>query len=286
MFPKPEWYQAIQGRVSRRSFKADPISDDVIARLDRLCLQFRFTEARAELVLDAPGAIFKGAIGPYGKIKGAPAYLAFIGDIGFPNYKEKVGYLGEGFILEATLLGLSTCWVGGFFRPEAVARRIHIDPGEKVLAVTPLGYSKQGYTLEEKLLSGMAGSRQRKELSELTGGLPPGEWPGWVRAALQAARLAPSAVNRQPWRFRIEPDQITVSVDSLQDSYHIPKRLDCGIAMMHLELGAMAAGVSGKWDYLKGQEVAVFKTENRNRLFYGFDAHSGALGLMAYFTFL
>lgn len=261
LFPKSEWYQTIQGRVSRRSFQPRPIAEDLIAQLDRLCLQFRFPEARAELVLDPSGVIFKGAVGSYGKIKGAPAYLAFIGDLGFPHYQEKVGYLGEGFVLEATRLGLATCWVGGFFRPEVVARQIHIDPGEKVLAVTPLGTAGQNYTLEEKILSGIAKSKNRKELSELTQGLPADQWPDWTNQALEAARLAPSAVNRQPWRFRVEPDQITVLLDSLQDTYHIPKRLDCGIAMLHLELGAMASGVRGSWHYLEGPEVAVFRRE-------------------------
>lgn len=261
MFPKEEWYTAIAKRVSRRSFNDNAIPEDVIAKLDRMCFEFRFPEARAHLVTEQPQAVFKGAIGSYGKIKGAQAYLAFIGDIGFSHYQEKVGYLGEGFILEATSLGLSTCWVGGFFRPEVVARHIYLDPGEKVLAVTPIGYSWQEYSFQERLMSGLAKSKNRKNLEDLTRGLPRADWPQWVRFAIEAARLAPSAVNRQPWRFKVEPQQITVLVDSLEDSYHIAKRLDCGIAMLHIQLGAMAAGVEGKWEYLNGSEVAVFRVQ-------------------------
>ena len=57
--------------------------------------------------------------------------------------------------------------------------------------------------------------------------------------------MAPSAVNRQSLRFKVAEDNITVAVDSIKDSFGIAKRLDCGIAMLHLELGAMAGGVSG-----------------------------------------
>lgn len=67
-----------------------------------------------------------------------------------------------------------------------------------------------------------------------------------------------NAVNRQPWRFLVDERSITVSTDSLKDTYHIPKRLDCGIAMLHIELGARHVGVEGRWEYLKASDVARF----------------------------
>ena len=64
-----------------------------------------------------------------------------------------------------------------------------------------------------------------------------------------AARLAPSAVNRQPWRFVCGDRSISVSLDKKRDTYKISRRLDCGIAMLHLELGARHAGAAGLWTY-------------------------------------
>lgn len=49
---------------------------------------------------------------------------------------------------------------------------------------------------------------------------------------------------------------ITVAVDNLHGTYNIPKRLDCGITMLHLELGALAAGVTGTWEFLLPPRVA------------------------------
>ncbi len=36
----------------------------------------------------------------------------------------------------------------------------------------------------------------------------------------------------------------------------VSKRLECGIAMLHFELGARAMGLSGRWDFLPSPDVA------------------------------
>ncbi|MDO7789092.1 nitroreductase family protein [Desulforamulus aquiferis] len=259
--PKKEWYNSISQRNSRRNFKEQALDESAVEKLVGLCQDFKFPEARAELVLRSSSDIYKGAMGSYGKIKGAPAYMAFIANTSFPHHLERLGYLGEGLILEATNLGLSTCWVGGFFRPETVANALSIGPNERVMAVTPVGYTKKNYSLEERLMSGMAKSKKRLPIAELVSGLPQDEWPRWVKLAVEAARLAPSAVNRQPWRFHIGNQQIIVMLDSIVETYNIPKRLDCGIAMLHIELGALACGVRGDWQFLNEEGVAVFTAE-------------------------
>jgi len=80
----------------------------------------------------------------------------------------------------------------------------------------------------------------------------------WVRIALEAARLAPSAMNRQPWGFEVAPGSITVSVRTGGPEMTISKRLDCGIAMLHIEVAAMSRGVRGSWEWLKPPGVARF----------------------------
>jgi hypothetical protein len=67
-------------------------------------------------------------------------------------------------------------------------------------------------------------------------------------------------MNRQPWRFQVDRDSITVSADSaVNPTMVVSKRLDCGIAMLHIEIGALSAGVKGGWELLKSPEVARFK---------------------------
>ncbi len=254
--PVARWYEAIFRRQSRRTYSLSLPEADKLARLDRVCAEFRpFPEVRSELVRSTPEYIFKGLLGNYGRVKGALIYIAFIGRIDSPRVQEAAGYTGEGIILEATALGLATCWVGGFFRPEIVRRQVEIQDGEKVLSVTPIGYAPERKDRSERWLSGMVRSGRRKPLASLISGETA---PAHLERALGAARLAPSAQNRQPWRFRIEQNSVTVAADQSFSTSSISKRLDCGIAMLHFELGARAAGVEGTWKILPSPDVAKF----------------------------
>ena len=80
----------------------------------------------------------------------------------------------------------------------------------------------------------------------------------WIKTALEAARIAPSAGNRQPWRFNISEDSITVFTNSNRRDFRVSKDLDCGIAMLHIELGALVSGVKGSWEFLNHPEVARY----------------------------
>jgi nitroreductase len=254
--PVASWYEAIFRRHSRRTYSIQVPDADKLNRLERVCREFRpFPEARSELVRSSPEAVFKGLIGDYGRVKGALMYVAFLGRMDSPRVQEAAGYTGEGIVLEATALGLATCWVGGFFRPEIVRQHIKIEDGEKVLAVSPVGYAPERKDRTERFLSGVVRSRRRKPVVTLINGktIPPR-----LEEAFTAAQLAPSAQNRQPWRFRIEPKAIIVTTDRSFSTSTISKRLDCGIAMLHFELGARAAGVEGGWELLPAPDVAKF----------------------------
>ena len=261
--PYSSWNAIIPVRRSRRRYDESELEPDEIARLESVCTGFKpFPQARTDLVTESPDRILKGAVGHYGKVKGAPALIAFTGDMEDPYIQEKVGYLGEGIILEATAMGLATCWVGGFFRPKVAASVVRTVKNEKVLAVTPVGRAVARPTREEIIMTGFGRNHRRKPLSETATGLEQKDWPQWIKASLEAARIAPSAINRQPWRFYVETNSITVSVDNRGLSFGISKRLDCGIAMLHLEVAALDSGVRGTWEFLEAPDVARFIVED------------------------
>ena len=262
--PFSRWHSAIKKRRSRRHFELNrPIESDKLAALDAICEQFRpFPQARSCLVTEPVKDVFKGIVGSYGKIKGAPAFIAFIGDMDHPFVQEEVGYTGEGVILEATALGLNTCWVAGFFRPETVSSLIEVKSNERVLAVTPVGYARKFESWEERLMTGFGRTHNRLSLSKMVSGLSMEEWPDWVKASLQAARLAPSAVNRQPWGLNVEDDGIRIVVRTAGPEFSISKRLDCGIAMLHIEAAALDSGCVGEWKFLQPPQVAKFNVSS------------------------
>jgi hypothetical protein len=256
--PFQRWHDALLRRRSRRLYEPRPIASQVFKSLAAACDDFRpFDTARAVLAEEAE-KVFKGIIGAYGKIRGAPLFIAFTGDTRDPHVHEKIGYAGEGVILEATALGLGTCWVGKSFDQGVASSFLSIGEHERVFAVTPAGYAAQEISFEERFLTGFGRTHKRKPLDELVSGMLKTEWPEWVRMSLLAARIAPSAVNRQPWRFLVESNSITVSVDDLRDSYGISKRLDCGIAMLHIDIASHVCGFAGKWEFLDPPGVARF----------------------------
>ena len=259
----PGWYPAINVRRSRRNFdKNKPIGTDARDRLHQVCSGFKpYNSVRVEFIDKPPDDIFANALGFYGNIKGAPAFLAFIGDTSDPNMQEKMGYTGEAAVLEATSLGLGTCWVALTYNARAVKSLVKLDKKEKLICVSPVGCTTEQWSFEEKVFSVFGSNHQRKPLPSMVSGLPETSWPAWVKSAVEAARLAPSAMNRQPWGFRVEERSITNYVKDRGPEFNVARRLDCGIAMLHLELGALSKGVSGKWELLKQPQVARFQIE-------------------------
>src|SRR6056297_3856374 len=186
-----EWYKAVELRCSRRKFTGEPLQSEKINRLGELIANLNRTvdNCRVLLVESHDGSIFSGIRGGYGVIKGAPSYLAFIGKSSHSSSYEKLGYIGEAAVLEATRLELGTCWVSGTFDSAAAAKDMNLEPEEMLVAVSPLGYPKNVYGFSEKVMSGMAGSRKRKPLETITSGLNLEQWPEWAKCAAEAARL-------------------------------------------------------------------------------------------------
>jgi len=256
-----DWLASVATRHSRRSFDGSRLPNETLDAVLSACERFTpYPDARMVLVREPATDIFRGAIGSYGKVKGAPHVLVFVGDERSPFADQHVGYTGEGVILEAAALGLDTCWVAGFFDPKAAAQLVTLSPGERIYAVSPLGHSPETISLSERGMRGLAGAHKRKVLATIAPGAGSDEgWPQWARAAVETARLAPSAVNRQPWRFRMESGALVISKDGAAEMPKVTKRLDCGIAMLHAEIGARASGVSGRWtDLEEGLDVARF----------------------------
>jgi nitroreductase len=256
--PVDAWFKAIPVRASRRTYEARPLRDEELVPLENACREFRpFPESRAELVREPSDGVFKGILGNYGRVTGAPCYLAFVGDLTSTRAQECTGYTGEGLILQATALGLDTCWVGGFFGRRAVSAQVRLGENEAVLAVSPVGFARGKKSVTDRTFKFFAGSKNRNPLRALVqGGLA---IDPRIRKGLEAARLAPSAYNRQPWRFGIEDGAVVIRTDKEGKADKISRHLDCGIAMLHFELGVRAAGLSGSWEFLPTPDVARFR---------------------------
>ncbi|HEY5529701.1 MAG TPA: nitroreductase family protein [Thermoleophilia bacterium] len=261
--PVAEWAAAIDVRHSARTYTGDPVDATSIDGLVEFCAQLPGKEvARVVVAPVAPAAVFTGMVGGYGKVLDAPSALIMIGDEAAFAVEESVGYLGEAAILEATARDLGTCWVAGFFDRRIAAELVSLAPGERIFAISPIGHAKPRPRSSERMLKRIVGAHKRKPIEEVAPGFDAGIWPDWAAEGVRLAVIAPSAVNRQPWRFELEPgtaDSVTVSIVEKGAEGRVPRRLDCGIAMLHFQVGSRVLGARGTWEILPSPQVARFR---------------------------
>jgi hypothetical protein len=252
----PAWHDAISVRRSRRRFSDREVDPAAMDALRAFCAAVRLTPSGRVVLVEHHPEVFTGLLrsvgGAYGRVEGASLAAAFVGR---RDTMVEVGYVGEAFILEATRLGLGTCWVAGMFDQTAVESLVDLAPGERVVAVTPVGYPVERKHTVERMMSAAVRSAARRRLEEIVPELRRGHdgWPPWALAAVAAARLAPSGANRQPWRFRLQGDALILSS---ADSVSWTAPIDFGIAMLHVELGAAHEGVAGAWQRMPAPDVA------------------------------
>ncbi|MGM0414749.1 MAG: nitroreductase family protein [Bacillota bacterium] len=237
-------YNAIETRQSRRKYKSKPISQAQIETLRAAVESLEQEVPSVKIIIRPEGfeRVINNIFGFYGLISGAWSYAVILADKTYENYQIKAGYAGEAFVLKATSMEIDTCWIGGFFNSDKIEDEIGLSQNQEIMSIISLGEAKDKKTITEKLMKKVTGSTKRKNLSELCYPDFNEDWPDWIKVAIKAARQAPSAVNRQPWRFKVEGDKLLLSASTEKDKGGVSPYLDCGIALLHLELGARKTG--------------------------------------------
>ncbi|WP_438431240.1 nitroreductase family protein [Gorillibacterium sp. sgz500922] len=264
----PELYAGMEARVSRRKYTAAPSAEE-LAELARYAAELnRDADGAVRIGVWADGAeeVFGGLTNSYGMFSGVRAFAGFIGRSGGDGERTGVlcGYYGEQFILKATAMGLGTCWVAGTF-DKSMARRIAgVNEGETLYCVSPLGAVPEALGLRERLVKGFSAKRSRKPLADLlTSPEALAAAPAWMASALESARIGPSAMNAQPWRFRLAQDRQAIT--AYLASHPAAKRVDLGIALAHIEIAALQAGVRGVWTEGEEPHAWTFQAEDVRR---------------------
>jgi nitroreductase len=259
--PVAEWASAINTRRSVRTFDGRRVDPSILDAMRDFCGGLPGEAVARVAVLDhAPPDLFTGLIvGSYGRVVGAPSALLVIGRPEERGVQESMGYLGEATLLQATALSLGTCWVAGSFDRKVASRLADLGPDERIFATSPLGYPGQRPRRDERLLKAIVRAKHRRPVGEIAPGFNEERWPAWAAEGVRLARIAPSAVNRQPWRFDLEPDSVTVSVVQRGAEGSVSRLLDAGIAMLHFEVGARLMGREGIWQLLEAPVVARYR---------------------------
>lgn len=225
--------EAIQARHSVRKYKDEPIPEEVLAVLRNKVWEInRQAGLHVQLVTGEPKA-FSGLI-CYGTFSGVTNYFVMAGKKG-EDLDEKIGYYGEQLVLLAQTLGLNTCWAGVSY--SKIPGTYELEDGEKIGCYIALGYGQtQGSGHKVKDI------REVSNSSDLT--------PMWFKKGVDAALLAPTAVNQQ--KFYLE-------FVGFKDFSKLPKvvakpvfsmigysKMDLGIVKYHFEIGAGESNF--EWD--------------------------------------
>ena len=196
-------------------------------------------------------------LGTYGVIKGAETYLAVVTQRG-EHAAEAIGYGFEQLVLYAQSLGLGTCWLGGTFRRSAFAAQLELKENEIFPILSPVGYAAEKCGAFERAFraSLRADSRLPWEKIFFKNGFaaPLTEADaGQFRIPFEMTRLAPSAVNRQPWRVTAEDGAFHFYKKSFSGApagETDMQRIDVGIALCHFDMAARELDLAGKVERL------------------------------------
>ena len=215
--------EAIEARHSVRAYTGQPLAvvevlEEKIRELNEkghLHMQLIRNETKA----------FQGKLAKYGKFRGVNDYIVMAGQKS-DDLDERIGYYGEQLVLLAQTLGLNTCWVGLSY--SKVPGTYILEAREVIEAYISIGYGEtQGVSHKIKCVE------QVSNANDLT--------PSWFRQGVEAALLAPTAVNQQKFFFEYIParDGKPVQVLAKRNFSLIGfTQMDLGIAKCHFEIGA------------------------------------------------
>lgn len=187
-------------------------------------------------------------VGTYGYVKHVPAYITG----STLNTKEGMldfGYLFEKAILKLVKRGFGTVWLSGDFDNEDLenfARDRHVVP-----VMAPVGYPAYKRSLKERFLRMKQEASDRKKHAELFGlntlDTPLDKQHPYYDV-LELVRLAPSALNKQPWRIIVSDEAFHLYLnrtEKLPPQVADAEMINMGIAMCHIMMGLESMALHG-----------------------------------------
>ena len=216
--------EAIEARHSVRAYKEQPLTDEVVKRLEEeIAVVNQRGHLHIQLIQNEPKA-FQGTLAKYGKFRNVSNYLVMAGQKA-DDLDERIGYYGEHLVLLAQTLGLNTCWVGLSY--SKVPGTYELDEDEKIACYIAIGYGEtQGVSHKIKT------DGQVSKAGDLT--------PPWFRKGVEAALLAPTAVNQQKFSFEYVGEKDGRHQVRAKKGFSLVgyTQMDLGIAKYHFEIGA------------------------------------------------
>ncbi len=215
-----ELIEAVRARHSVRKYTGRPIGAEEAAAIRAAMERInRESGLNIQLVLDEPKA-FSTGMWKYGQFSLVKDYLVMAGPKG-EAAEERIGYHGEELVLLAQTLGLNSCWVGLTYKK--IPGTFTLRDGDVVHCVIALGYgATQGVQHPMRPI----GQFYACDVTP----------PEWFLRGVEAAMLAPTAVNQQKFKFFLHPDGRVEAKPLFSMAGYT--RIDLGIVKCHFAIGA------------------------------------------------
>lgn len=244
----------INKRCSIREFENKTIPDSTIRKiLDFYTNCDKFTDAKTKVMIlehDAVYPVIKDIAGYHNLMIDAPHYLLIFSEEKKDAMKN-VAYIGEQLILKATELGVSNCWIT--LNDRALTKeRLHASCELPLAALIALGYGEEKFKTVNPLKYGEAYINSNMEATSpfVSSRLAVedivfvdkwGEKADYsyiensgLQEVFYYARLAPSALNLQPWRYLIAKNKLILAVKKSDSEYN--DEISAGIQMLYFKL--------------------------------------------------
>jgi len=251
---------AIRVRCSVRRYDRRDPSPEVLSRIDQRILTLEglpgqgvFSASVRPITADD-----LAVVGPYGRLFNAP-YGVVPCMAGGERPLVALGYRLERLALDLTQMGLGSCFIGAIHSEGRVRRRFGLPEDARVGALLIFGYSspKRVGSALNRLVRRAAGAESRLAVEQIYHELSwgqPATTPADLAFVVEAARLAPSARNAQPWRLLHRGDVVHLYVTRLNRRYGTGLALeyrlfDGGICMANMSAALEATGRRGCWSF-------------------------------------
>lgn len=163
------------------------------------------------------------------------------------NASEAFGFSFEMLVLYAQSVGIGTVWIGGTMNRPAFEQAMELGADEIMPCASPLGYPAKKMSLRKGMMRKGVKADERLPFGDLffdgSFGEPLSEGKAgkWANP-LEMVRLAPSAVNKQPWRVVLADNAahfyLVRSKGFGYDAKLDMQKIDMGIALCHFDLAA------------------------------------------------
>lgn len=218
-------YEAIFLRQSVRKYRMEAIDPDTLGKIASFYKEipalFPGIETEIGITENTAGRhILRGWFGV-----NAPYYLSFYSKTQ-ERYQMNAGYICEQLSLYLMTLGLGSCFLGGTSLRNAPASR----DGKKFVILMAFGKPDGPLTRRAK-------DAKRRPVSALCTFKDQPE--KWMMQVVEAARLAPSDMNSQPWRFYSSGDKLHVfSRKPGMDKPEKWEEFDFGVMFAHIAVAS------------------------------------------------